>query len=128
MRWLTPLLAATSLGVSLIVLSQVAAEPNPRQQLRDALAQQQDWLADQPVAPGWDKYLRTAELQDQLNKNSTPDRAVVKEILNRYEARQPGLRLPLFASTRNALVAWLNDLVQPRLAELPAILRAAKGT
>ena len=68
----------------------------------------------------------TAQLKQELEKTGRADPAAVQKILARYQSREPGLQLPRFVATRKALEAWLDELQQPKLAELPALARAAK--
>ncbi|HZZ28048.1 MAG TPA: hypothetical protein VFE46_08605 [Pirellulales bacterium] len=127
MRLPTHFLTAAVFGLCLLFLSHVAAQTRSGEQVRNALSDQDNWLSGQANQPGWNKYLRTAELKQQLEKGPDADAVVVKDILQKYQAREPGLRLSQFESTRKALVAWIKDLSQPKAADLPAMARAAKS-
>src|SRR5262249_36269858 len=105
----------------------VAGQTPSHQQLQEALSEQDQWLANQPTAAGWDKYLRTGELKQQLAAGPAANPAVVQSILDRYQASEPGLRLPQFVSTAETLAAWAVSLAQPSAADLPAMARAAKA-
>jgi hypothetical protein len=126
MRLLTHTLAAAAFGISLLVLSHVAAQSRSQEQVQDALKEQDAWLSGQPNEPGWNKYLHTPELKEQIQKGDAADRSVISSILQKYQAHEPGLHLSQFESTRKALAAWFNELSQPKLADLPAQARAAK--
>ncbi len=95
-----------------------------RDEVRQAIDNQDAWLAHQSSGPGWNGYLLTAELKQELDKTGRADAATVQKILARYQSREPGLQLPRFAATRNALEAWADELQQP--SDLPALVRAAK--
>ena len=103
MRLLTQFLAATAFGLSLLILSHVAAQSRSGDQVQQALSEQDAWLTGQQYADGWNKYLQTAELKSQIDKGAAADPQVIREILGKYQAREPGLRLPQFVSTQKAL-------------------------
>ncbi|HTQ40795.1 MAG TPA: hypothetical protein VMJ32_17365 [Pirellulales bacterium] len=127
MRLPTHFLGAIALGISLLVLSHVAAQSRSQLDVQDAISEQETWLSGQASGAGWDKYLHTQELEQQIKKGAAADRDAVRSILEKYEAHEPGLRLPQFQSTRKALTAWLEELSQPKAADLPALARAAKA-
>jgi hypothetical protein len=127
MRLLTPLLAATTFGVCLLFLSHVAAQSRTGKQVQEALSEQDAWLNGQQYAAGWNHYLQTPSLKEQLDKGAAADPKVVRSVLGKYQAREPGLRLPPFATTRKALTDWLNELSEPKLSDLSALARAAKS-
>ncbi len=127
MRLLTQLFAATAFGIGLLVLSQVAAQTRSGEQVQQALSEQNAWLSGQKYESGWNKYLQTPALKDQLAKGASADPGLVRGILEKYQAHEPGLRLPEFASTRQALAGWLAALSQPKLSDLSAMARQAKG-
>lgn len=95
-------------------------------QVERALELQESWLSGQPSAAGWNRYLLTEELQAEIAKGNDANRHTVLKVLSRYEAPQPGLRLPQFVSTRRALADWASELSQPPLSELPALARQAR--
>jgi hypothetical protein len=127
MRLLPHLFAATAFGLSLLILSHVAAQSRTGDQVQQALAEQDAWLSGQQSAVGWNRYLQTPNLKAQLQKGPSADRDVVRTILGKYQAHEPGLRLPEFASTRKALSDWLSALSQPKLSDLSALVRQAKS-
>lgn len=127
MRLLTHLFAATAFGLCLLVLSHVAAQSRTGEQVQQALSEQNAWLSGQKYESGWNKYLRTPELKEQLQKGEAASPNVVRDILEKYQTKAPGLRLPEFTSTRRALTDWLTALSQPKLADLPALARQAKS-
>ncbi len=102
------------------------AETTALSQVRDSLAEQSQWLSGQPNAQGWNEYLLTAQLHAQLDRGPKADPAAVENILARYQAPEPGVRLPQFVATRKALAAWLDELKQPAISDLPSVARAAK--
>ncbi|MCC7086099.1 MAG: hypothetical protein IT427_13940 [Pirellulales bacterium] len=118
-------LAAVGL-ISLIQTFVAEANEPPRSQLERALELQSQWLSGQRSAADWERYLLTAELQTELAKGEAANRHTVLKVLARYEAPQPGLKLPQFASTRRALADWAGELSQPSLAELPALARQVR--
>jgi hypothetical protein len=101
-------------------------DESPQVGVQRALELQNSWLAGERSGPGWNRYLLTDELKAELSKGKDADRHTVLKVLSRYEAPQPGLRLPQFASTRRALAEWTAVLSQPSLAELPALARQAR--
>jgi len=127
MRLLPHIFAATAFGICLLVLSHVAAQTRTGEQVQQALSEQDAWLSGQKYAEGWNKYLKTPELKQQIEQGAAADRDVVRSILGKYEAHEPGLKLPDFASTRKALTDWLAALSQPKLSNLSALARQAKG-
>ena len=64
--------------------------------------------------------------KQELEKGGRADPAAVQKIVAQYQAREPGLRSPRFVATRKALEAWLDELQQPKLSDLPGLARAAK--
>jgi hypothetical protein len=127
MRLLTHLFAATAFGLCLLVLSHVAAQSRTGEQVQQALSEQNAWLSGQKYEAGWNKYLRTPELKEQLQKGAAASPDIVRDILEKYQAKAPGLRLPEFTSTRKSLIDWLAALSQPKLADLPGLARQGKA-
>ncbi len=95
--------------------------------MQQAISEQNTWLSGQKYEAGWNKYLQTPALKDQLAKGVSADPGVIRSILEKYQAHEPGLRLPDFASTRHALADWLAALSQPKLVDLSALAKQAKG-
>jgi hypothetical protein len=113
--------------LSLAAIASGEVNDSPQAQLQRALELQDGWLLGQASAPGWNRYLLTDELQSELAKGKEANRHTVLKVLSRYEAPEPGLRSPQFASTRRALADWATQLSQPPLAELPALVNEARG-
>ena len=125
MRYLSLSLAAAII-FAIAPHARAETQSASRDEVRRALADQDAWLANQSSESGWNNYLMTAQLKQELEKTGRADPAAVQKILARYQSRERGLQLPRFAATRKALETWYDELQQPTLAELPALARAAK--
>jgi hypothetical protein len=123
---LTPAALAALLISSTLFCAAPAAELSSRESVRQALSDQDAWLAKQKHGEGWNAYLRTSDLKKEVSADDA-DPATVDKILAQYEAREYGLRAPQFVATRKALDAWDQDLHQPKLGDLSAVARGAKG-
>lgn len=95
------------------------------QSVRSALDEQSRWLG--ASAAGWNDYLQTAELHDQLARGSTANRKAVSQILARYQSGAAGLERSRFQTTRRALESWLATLPQFSVEELPQAAQDAKA-
>lgn len=77
--------------------------------LRSSLDRQNAWLSTSPEGVGWNEFLQTDALREELGKPaSLVDRRKVAKVLGRYNSKTPGLEHPMFASTRRALTGWAN--------------------
>ena len=101
-------------------------ESAARTRVEEALECLDSWLGDGERAVGWRRYLRTADLRQQLESDLPPDRAVLQEILQRYESGESGLDRHRFVAVRRALENWLAELPPLSLGELPGAARRAK--
>lgn len=119
------------LGVSVLafLLTGAVAQAGPAEQaVQSSLDAQQRWLGGGAIALGWDAFLLTPELHEQLARGSAANRRVVSDILARYESRTFGLDRPQFVATRRALEAWINTLPEIGADELPDAVVKAKGS
>src|SRR5205823_501543 len=107
---------------SSLLFSSRAAEMASRESVRQALSDQDAWLANQKHAEGWNAFLLTDDLKRQVS-GADADPAIVDRVLARYEAHEYGLRAPQFVATRTALAAWDQDLHQPKLSDLSSMAR-----
>ncbi len=123
---LTPYLVA-ALSLHLLGPHTVRAQAPAIEQVQKSLAAQDEYLAHEAHGPAWNQYLLSAQLKEQLAKREAADAIAVKQVLAKYEAREPGLRTAHFATTRRALTAWANELSQPAPADLPAIAAGAQS-
>ena len=99
--------------VFFLVLPLATFGQSAADRVQRALDAQDKWLATQSTGTGWNQYLQTDELKAQLAKGDQADSIVVRKILSKYEAKQPGLRLPQLVSTRKAIAAWADQLHKP---------------
>jgi hypothetical protein len=108
---------------------QAQAEPyGPAQKTSAALDVLDAWLKTKTTGAKWNVYLRSADLRAQIAAGESADPAVLREIQAKYERDARYLKLPEFIAVRNAIGAWLTHLALPKPADLPAAVRAAKGT
>ncbi len=114
--------------VFFLLLPLAAFGQSAADRVQRALDAQDKWLATQATGAGWNQYLQTDELKAQLAKGDQADPIVVRKILSKYEAKQPGLRLAHLVSTRKAITAWADQLHKPTPAQLLEHVRAAKDS
>jgi len=115
MRWVSTWLAAGVFAAALLLLSRVVAEPPPIEHVQQALKRQESWLAKAPTGPGWNQFLLTDLLREQLGKGPEADRASIAEVLGKYSSDAEGLKMPLFSATRQAISDWNLHLAQKSL-------------
>jgi len=118
------------LGMGLVCLLltgfAIAADPGPVS-VRAQVDRLHDWLGDTPSGQAWQKYLKSPQLLEQLEKGAAADATTVRQVLDAYDSQVPGLDRPQFKAVRTELAAWLVELQTPSAADLPGLLRAAKG-
>jgi hypothetical protein len=73
---------------------------------------------------GWEAYLQTQRLTEELAKTELPDPAVLKEISSRYFQNEPGLDMPAFLETRAALRDYTHAVSIAREADFNAAVTA----
>jgi len=88
----------------------VARAESNVEDLRRALQDLNVWGGDSANARAWRHFLRTEELQAQLDRGAQADRAVVAEILGRFRSDVPGLTHARFARVARELAAWASGL------------------
>ncbi|RIK79937.1 MAG: hypothetical protein DCC67_09950 [Planctomycetota bacterium] len=79
-------------------------------QLAEALDRLEAFLGQNENAARWQRYLRLAELRQELHRGSAGNPAVLGRVLQRFRGRQPGLELLPFAVVRRALESRLDQL------------------
>jgi len=80
------------------------------QEVRKALEELDQWLAQTPHKEGWRQYLHTSRLEKQLASAQQADPEVVVEVLARYCSEAEGLDLGPFVRVREALTDWLAEI------------------
>lgn len=95
--------------------------------VRQALAAQDAWLAPQGKAAGWDAYLLRGVLEEQLRMGANASPQAIARVLARYRSDAPGLDLPAFERAREALAEWRAALAPPaeRFAHVVAAAKDA---
>ena len=105
-----------------------ASAQSPEARVKATLDDLQTWLGQDENAPAWRKFLKSEELAAQVQKGRAADRTLIRQIHQLYSGTTPGLDKSRFVAVRQALEAWLQDLSQLRLEELPqAALDAQKN-
>lgn len=97
----------------------------PAESVQQALAQQQLWLGEGAKGDAWRTFLKTEELEKQLELGDQADVVVLREVLDAYQSQTPGLSSQRFVAVRDALAGWLMELSRPTLADLPQLTREA---
>jgi len=108
-----------------ISASLVRAESVER--VRDAVDAMQRWLGSSERGKGWNEYLKTDALGQELQRRYNADAADVEAIWKLYAADHSSLTSPRFVAVREALQEWLPTLSFPPREELPQMLRDAKS-
>ncbi len=103
-----------------------ASGQSPEARVKAALDDAQAWLGQNENAPTWRKFLKSEELAAQVQKGRAADRTLIRQIHQLYSGTTPGLDKSHFVAVRQALEAWLQDLSQLRLEELPQAARDAQ--
>ena len=85
-----------------------AASVSPTSALRQTLDRQNAWLGTSSEGEGWNKFLLTKSLEEEIGKGSDIDKREVAKILARYNSNTPGVEHPVFAATGRAIEAWAN--------------------
>jgi hypothetical protein len=83
------------------------------------------WLAESDNGPGWHAYLKTDQLQEQLNQGEQADAEILQQQLDLYSGSNSGLRKPRFKDVREALEAWIDELKLPAKDALADQAKAA---
>lgn len=101
-------------------------------EVRQALGELQGWLATSAYGAGWNAYLQNDALTAQLDEASNPaaevDLTALRAVLARYSSNTPDLQSRRFVAVRETLSAWVNELSQPGMNEIPAAVRVAAST
>lgn len=116
-------------GVGLLGLSSfhgIAWGGPAEQAVQSSLDGQQRWLGQGPTAAGWNDFLMTPQLQEQLARGASANREVVGKILSRYQSGAPGVERAQFSATRRALESWMNTLPALSAEQLPEMVGAVK--
>lgn len=98
----------------------------PEEALRARLGELKQWLAEGNVLDAWRPLLLLDQLEREVAKGPSADRAAVAEVLGRFGGDDPGLAMEPFVRARQAIDRWLASLPPPSAAMLPAAVRAAK--
>ncbi|MDA7978108.1 MAG: hypothetical protein MPJ50_04980 [Pirellulales bacterium] len=100
-------------------------------EVRQALAELRGWLAGSGHGEGWNAHLGNETLARQLDLASNPatpvDVAALQDVLSRYSTGSRELELRRFVAVREKLAAWIHELNQPGIDQLPEMLRTAAG-
>ncbi len=92
-----------------------------------ALESLHDWIGGGEKGEGWRRYLKTDELEQQLEKGSHADRLAVQAVLDRYSSDVEGLEMRRFLAVRRTLEAWLKELPPLAADQLATAAREARG-
>jgi hypothetical protein len=110
-------------GLLLNVYGQESATASAVKRAYDQLDQ---WLGAEDFGTGWRRYLLSKELGEQIKLGKKADKKVVRQILEKYSGKVAGLQQPRYVAVRQALQAWLDELMTPTPEELPQAAREAK--
>ena len=122
-RWLTFISCFSCLLLG--SLNRASAQ-SPEARVKGALDDLQAWLGQNENAPRWRNFLKSEELATQVQKGRAADRTLIRQIHQLYAGTTPGLDKSRFVAVRQALEAWLQDLSQLRIEELPQAARDAQ--
>ena len=113
--------------ISLIGLQPtVASAETPAQRVRTALQRLNDWRAPADNKQAWGRFLKTDQLQQELDKGQQADAEVVTAVLAQFSSGVTGLDHAKFAAVREALQSWAAELNIPAHQRLRAAARASK--
>lgn len=110
----------------LVSLTSVPASAAPVDDLRGALEEMHDWVGESSNGQRWRRFLRSSDLEEQLEHGEAVDVELLSSVLNRYASNTPGLDKRRFVAVREALAAWVEELTSTPTADLSAILAEAK--
>ncbi len=99
-------LLVIGLGYPHLGLTCQAANPHDTTQLQTALDTLDQWIGEGENGNRWRKFLRSAELRQQIDKGQKADPAIVGEVLKQYRTDTHGLDKSHFVAVRKALQAW----------------------
>ena len=105
-------LRRVALGLAAFLLLASVAAANSLDGLTFALNRQQEWLNGSSHGDGWNQFLMTDDLRDELHRPE-PSRRVLAKILGRYESGTSGLEHPKFVATRTALSRYADSSKVP---------------
>lgn len=105
-----------TLLLSLAANQAVAAPPD---EVRRELAELREFVGAGDNGQRWHKYLRTSELEAQLEQEDDADPEVVAGVIAQYRSGAGGLDQPQFQAVRAALEEWQAELLMPTREELP---------
>ena len=101
-------------AAALFCLAGLVATPASRADapaVQQALVAQDQWLGDGGKRDRWHEFLRNELLAEQLKRSVDADPAKLTEVIERYEAQEPGLDLAPFVRVRQELQQWRRELV-----------------
>ncbi len=84
------------------------------------------WLGNGIKAEGWRRALWLAALESQSAQGHAADPALLRQILNQFEAGYAGLEHPQFVETRSALTAHLNQIESASGRDMASLLASAR--
>lgn len=114
--------------VSTVLLACLSL-PAEGSDLAAMLNRQEQWLATSPEGPGWNQYLLSDMLREEMSKHpSEVDHGNIAKVLSRYASGVAGLEHPYFAATRAALSDWANQTNVPLATRWAEQLRAKAAT
>jgi hypothetical protein len=117
--------AALVLSLTVALPAHCAAQPAASSvaEVRQSLAELEQYLGDDAQASAWNSYLRTSILQRELARGDDADEVAVYRVLSRYSSGQSGLELAPFRKVRLALAAWHATLKPIGKQGLPDLAR-----
>jgi hypothetical protein len=81
--------------------------------VRNSLAEMHTWVGDIENRIRWQRFLKSEQLLDQVERGIDADRDVVRKIPAIYAGDTPGLERWRFVAVRDALANWLASLPIP---------------
>ena len=118
-RWIYSFAFIAALFALLAGTSALYAESPAANEVSSSLQEMNSWLGDGKAGDGWRTFLKTEQLQAQLEQGDQADEKVVAEILAKFESGTAGLDRPQFVAVRKAVQTWLAELKLPTKEELP---------
>jgi hypothetical protein len=95
-------------------------------EVQAGLDQMHRWLGQSEKGRQWRRFLRSADLENQLARGSEADREIVAEISRLYSGDTPGLEHPRFAAVRQAITKWLVALNEPTELDVASEVQRVK--
>lgn len=120
--------AAVLLAMCALAIN-AAASPVYAQSAQSSLQASVDamdaWLSTSQHGPVWHDFLMTEPLKAEMAKGHDADVDAVREILAQYTSGKSGLTHKYFATTRDALEAWIEELELPKQNALGEVATTA---